>query len=109
MARWFIHEPNTARDRAPELLVRVLRERRAVLLLDALLVAADQLDPVVGVEVGVELVAVAVLVVVEDVLEMLVLDAEHHVGIHRDEAPVAVIGEAAVAGFLRQRLDGLRR
>ena len=45
-------------DRAPQLLVRVLRERLAVLLLDALLVARDQLDPVVGGEVGVERVAV---------------------------------------------------
>ena len=38
---------------------------------------------------------------------MLVADAEHDVGIHGDEAAIAVIGEAAVAGFLRQRLDGL--
>ena len=76
------------------------------LLLDALLVAADQLFPVVGVEIGVERVAVAVLVLVEDFLEVMVRDAEHHVGIHGDEAPVAVIGEAPVAGFLRQRLDG---
>ena len=37
---------------------------------------------------------------------MMMLDAEHHVGIHGDEAPVAVVGEAPVAGFLRQRLDG---
>ena len=44
-------------DRAPQLLVRVLRERRALLLLDALLVARDQLDPVVGGQIGVERVA----------------------------------------------------
>ena len=74
---------------------------------DALLVALDQLGPVVGGEIGVERVAVALLVVVEHFLEVIVADAEHHVGIHGDEAPVAVIGEAPVAGFLRQRLDGL--
>ena len=36
---------------------------------------------------------------------MVVVEAEHHVGIHGDEAPVAVIGEAPVAGFLGQRRD----
>ncbi len=96
-------------DRAPQLLLRVLRERLAVLLLDPLLVAGDELDPVVGGEIGVERVAVPVLVVVENFLEVVVVDAEHHVGIHRDEAAVGIVGEAPVAGFLRQRLDGLRR
>ena len=36
---------------------------------------------------------------------MLVPDAEHHVGIHGDEAAVAVVGEALVAGGFRHRLD----
>ena len=94
-------------DRAPQLLVRVLRERLAAFLLQALLVALDQFGPIVGGKIGVERVALPLLVVVEQFLEMLVADAEHHVGIHGDEAPVAVIGEAAVAGFLRQRLDRL--
>ena len=94
-------------DRAPELLMRILRKRLAVLLLEPLLVASHQLDPVVGGEIGVERVAVAVLVVVEDVLEQVVFDAEHHVGIHGDEAPVAVIGEAAVARRFRHGLHGL--
>ncbi len=45
--------------------------------------------------------------VVEDLLEVVVADAEHHVGIHRDEAAVGIVGEALVAGFLCQRLDRL--
>jgi hypothetical protein len=45
-------------------------------------------------------------VLVEDFLEVIVADAKHHVGIHGDEAPVAVIGEAPVARLLRQRRDG---
>jgi hypothetical protein len=28
------------------------------------------------------------------------LDLEHHVGIHLDEAPVGIVGEAPVAGLL---------
>ena len=80
--------------RAPQLLVRVLRERLAVLLLEPLLVAPHERDPVVGRKIGVERVAVAVLVVVEDFLEVVVAEAEHHVGIHRDEAAIGIVGEA---------------
>ena len=94
-------------DRAPELLLRILRERLAELLLDDRLVAPDQRLPVVGREVGVERVALALLVVLERVLEVVVVDAEHDVRIHRDEAAVAVIGEARVARGRRDRLDGL--
>ena len=94
-------------DRAPQLFVRVLRERLAALLLQPLLVELDQFGPIVGGEVGVEAVALPLLEAVEQFLEMLVADAEHHVGIHGDEAPVAVIGEAPVAGLLRQRLHRL--
>ena len=94
-------------DRAPQLRVRILREGLAQLLLHALLVALDELGPVVGRQIGVEVIALALLVMVEQFLEMLMAEAEHDVGIHGDEAPVAVIGEAPVAGFLGQRLHGL--
>ncbi|KTT89631.1 hypothetical protein NS44R_14990, partial [Mammaliicoccus sciuri] len=77
----------------------------AGLLGHRLLVLADQLDPVVAGEVGVERIALAVLEGVEDILEMMMLEAEHHVRIHRDETAVAVIGEAAVAGEFGERFD----
>ena len=93
-------------DRAPQLLVRILRERLAQLLLDPRLVARHRLGPVVGLEIGIEHVAVLVLVLVENLLEHVMLDAEHHVGIHGDEAAIAVIGEAAVFRLHRHRLDG---
>ena len=93
-------------DGAPQLRVRILRKRLTLLLLDALLVADDKLLPVGGLEVGVERVAVAVLVLVEDFLEVMVRDAEHHVRVHGDKAPVAVIGEPPVAGLFRERRDG---
>ena len=35
------------------------------------------------------------------------LEAEHHIRIHGDEAAIAVIGEAAVAGQFGERFDGL--
>ena len=92
---------------APELLVRILREVVAQLVLDAFFVELDQFGPIVGFQIGIEAVALALLMDVEQFLEMLAADAEHDVGIHGDEAPVAVIGKAPVARFSGQRLDGL--
>ena len=93
-------------DGAPELLLRLLREGLAELLLDQRLVARKDRLPVRGRHVGVEGIALAVLVLVEDLLEMVVLDVEHHVGIHGDEAAVGIVGEALVARALGERLDG---
>ena len=89
-------------DRAPQLLGGVLREGRALLALHGLLVELDDLLPVLGPELGVGGEPVEVLVVVENVLEHAVVDAEHHARVHLDEAPVAVVGEAFVAGALRE-------
>ncbi len=87
--------------------MRILREILAGFARDRVLVLADQIDPVLGGEVGVERVALAVLEGVEDFLEVMMLEAEHHVRIHGDEAAIAVIGEAAIARELRQRFHGL--
>ena len=88
-------------DRAPELVLRVLRKGRAALALDDDLVVADQLRPVVAGEVGVEVVAALVLEVLEPLLEAVVVDAEHDVGIHLDEAAVGIVGEALVGAAPR--------
>ena len=42
----------------------------------------------------------------EHVLEVVMVYAQHNVGVHLDEAAVAVIGEAAVAGAGGEALDG---
>jgi electron transfer flavoprotein alpha subunit len=60
-------------DGAPELLVRVLRERNAELFLDGRLVAGDDLAPLVGADIGVEFMTEARLLVLEDFLEDLVV------------------------------------
>ena len=64
-------------------------------------------QPVVGAELGVEREPAQVLVVLQDVLEHAVVDAQHHVGIHLDEAAVAVVGEPLVARLGGQAFDGL--
>ena len=94
-------------DRAPELLVDILREGRAELFLHHLLVASDQGLPILGGNIGVEVVAVLLLVVVQDFLEVVMLHVEHHVRVHLNEAPVAVVSEAAVARAGGEALDRL--
>ena len=54
---------------------------------------------VVGGQVGVELHLLLLLLAVENVLELLLGDFHHHVAEHLDEAPVAVVGKARVAGL----------
>ena len=86
-------------DRAPELLLRVLRERLAELLLDLRLVERDHMRASRPAESSVSSSwPRRRLLVLEDLLEDLVVEPEHDVGIHLDEAAVAVIGEARVAG-----------
>jgi hypothetical protein len=86
--------------------LRGLRERLAGGALHGLLVGIDDPQPVLGAEIGVERETVEVLVGVEDVLEYAVVDAEHNVRIHLDEAPVAVVGEPLATRFGGQPLHG---
>ncbi len=94
-------------DGAPELSVRVLGKRLVMLLGDAHLEPSDDLRPVVGGEIGIEHVAVLVLVLVQNLLEQMRIKPEHHIGIHGDEAAIRVVSEAAITGDPRQGLDGL--
>ena len=94
-------------DRAPELLVRILRKRLAEFLLDLGLVERDDALPFVGRQFGVEFVAEPGLLVFEDFLEHLMVEAHDDIGIHLDETAVAVIGKAGIAGIGGQRLDRL--
>ena len=87
-------------DRAPQLLVRVLRKRLAELFLDLGLVEPDHMPPLVGREFGVELEPEPAFLVLQDFFENLVVEAEHDVAVHLDEAAVAVIGKARIAGIL---------
>ena len=94
-------------DGAPQLVLRVLRERLAEELQHLGLVGLDHLTPVRGFEIGVEHVAALFLEVFENVLEIVVFDAEHDIRIHLDEAAVAVVGETVVAGAFRQGSNSL--
>ena len=84
--------------------MRVLREGLAEFLLDPGLVEADHGLPLGSRQFRVEVAAEARLAILEDFLEDLVVEAEHHVAIHLYEAAIAVIGEARIAGFGGKRL-----
>mmetsp|Transcript_22629 Transcript_22629/g.70837 ORF Transcript_22629/g.70837 Transcript_22629/m.70837 type:complete len:790 (-) Transcript_22629:118-2487(-) len=89
-------------DRAPQLLVRVLRELGAGPLDDERLEALDQLAQVVARQLEVVLLVALRLELLHDGVERLVivlvpgLHAQHDVAVHGDEAPVAVEREPLV-------------
>ena len=88
-------------DRAPELLGRRLREISPQLLAHLRLVLTHQVLPAVSIDLGIKRQVMLFLVGAEQFLEMFMPDAKHHVAVHGDEAPVAVIGKALVAGLPR--------
>ena len=94
-------------DRAPQLVARVLRERLAELVLHQRLVALDDDLPVLGGQVGVQLDVLVVLEGLQDALEVVMLQAHHHVAVHLDETTVGIVGEAGIAGVLGERADGV--
>ena len=91
-------------DGAPQLRLGVLREVRAEFAGHGLLVVGDDLLPVLGRERGVDGDVQALLMLVEDLLEHVVVEVEHHVRIHLDETAIGIEGEAAVARQLGQPL-----
>ena len=92
-------------DRAPQLLLRFFRERVAELLGDEVLEPGYNRPPILCGEIGIECDTGVELVVFEELFEMI-LDAEHDLPVHLDEASIAVIGEALVAALPCQPRDG---
>ena len=94
-------------NRLPELHVRILREALAQFLLDHLLVQADDVLPFDGGKISVVFMAIPGFLVLEDFLEDLMVQSHDDIGIHLNEAPVAVPGETGVAGIVAERLNRL--
>ena len=89
--------PQLSADRAPQLLARLQREGLSSARLDDLLVFGHHRAPVIGLQIGVHMDAEILLAQFQRLLEVVVPDIEHDVGVHLDEAAVAVPGEAFVA------------
>jgi hypothetical protein len=94
-------------DRAPELLMHVLREGLAPLLLDEGLILGDQRLPVLGGQLGVEESPLVLLGDFQRFLELGVIELEHDIRIHLDEAAIAVPRKARIARCRRETLHGL--
>ena len=92
---------------ADQLRAGVLGERVVRVLLHHDLVARDHLVEGLRVELDVGLRLVLLLDGGELVLELVLVDAEHDVAVHLDEAAVAVPGEAGVAGLGLDAADRL--
>mmetsp|Transcript_27480 Transcript_27480/g.51495 ORF Transcript_27480/g.51495 Transcript_27480/m.51495 type:complete len:381 (+) Transcript_27480:1733-2875(+) len=91
-------------DRAPELLMRLLRELLPKLQVDAILVLCHQLLQVCRQELMVLLHASLLLGTFQELLKVMELDPQHHVRVHLNEAPIAVKGKTPISRLFGQSL-----
>ena len=94
-------------DGAHQLFLRVGGEVGADLLLVLGLELAGQLLEILSGELDVQLDALLFLHLVDENLEVLLADLHDDVGVHLDEAAIAIPGPAGIAGLLCQNLDDL--
>ena len=90
-----------------QLLVRVLRKLALGVLLHHLLVFGDDFLQRLGVEFGVELGLLLLLLAVEHFLKCLLGDVEHDRAEHLNQPAIGVIGEARIVAAPGQPLDRL--
>jgi hypothetical protein len=99
IARWFIQESKTA-PTAPQSCSRGSCGNGLPVRFSTSFLYSDDRPPVVCLEVGVHGNAEILFLDLQRLLEIVVTDVEHDVGVHLDEAAVAIVGEALVAGRL---------
>ena len=83
--------------------MRILRERLARFTLNQRFIRANQSLPFIGFQIGVEMVTLAVFILFQNILEVVMIDFQHDIGIHLDETAIAVISKARIAGTRRNR------
>ena len=93
--------------RALELIHGLLRKRLAGLLLHQLLIARDHLLQILGRQPGIELHPGLLLLAIEDLVEIVLRDLQHHVAVHLDEAAIAIVGEPRIVALGHEGLHGL--
>ena len=85
--------------------MHLVGEGLAQILQHLRLVEIGDAPQILGIQLGIEFDALVLLLGLQDFLEQGVLHAQHDVRIHLDEAAIAVIGEARIAGELGQARD----
>ena len=83
-----------------------MRERLAARFLHLGLVAQDDFAPITRGQISIEHEILAVFIVLKDFFEIVMVNVEHDIGIHLNEAAIAVIGKALIARIFGQRLNG---
>lgn len=78
------HHPGTEdrANRAPELLLRILRERLFQFFFHQRLELLDDAQPGIRIDFGIERQFIAFLVLFQNFFKLMVVEAQHHVGIH---------------------------
>ena len=90
-----------------ELFVRILRKVALGVLLDYFLVLSDYFLQRLGIEFGVELYFALLLLAIEHFVEFELLNVEHYVAEHLNQAAIGVVSEARIIAQLGQRFDAL--
>ena len=86
--------------------MHVLRKRAAEFLVDNRLVLGDEILPMLRAHLDIGIETVVFLRDFERIFEAVMVEAEHHVRIHLDEAAVAVPREARIARAGGKAFDG---
>ena len=88
-------------NRAGQLRLDILRERATKFALDNGLILANQCLPIISLHLNIGKKAVVFLDDFQCILEQMVVEPQHHIGIHLDEPAIAVPGEPCVARCCR--------
>src|SRR5262245_11311441 len=93
-------------DRTPQLFLGVLREGAAAFLSYDILEPRHDRLPILRRKIGVECDIAVELVAFEELLEMMVVDAEHDLAVHLNKATIAIVSEPLVTALASQPHDG---
>ena len=97
------HSPNCT----PQLVVHILWEWLAHRGFHRGLIFHNDLFPIFGLKVGIDRVIVDFLIAFQNVFKHVVVEFQNHIGIHLDEAAIAIKSKAAVAGLGRKAFHRL--
>ena len=93
--------PEHSTDCAPQLVVHILWEWLAHRGFHRGLVLNNHFFPIFCLKVGIDRIVVDFLIAFQNVFEHVVVEFQYDIGIHLDEAAIAIKGKAAIAGLRR--------
>ncbi|GBF26345.1 hypothetical protein MnTg02_01383 [bacterium MnTg02] len=88
--------PENGGDGAPKLFMNILRERMPHLLGNAVLILLDHIKPMIRRQGRIADKTIVVLKSLKQILEERMIDAEHDICIHLNEAAIGIIGKSTI-------------